>query len=622
MLRRFLQTLLVSLASVSALLAADTASTEAALDKTVLPLVEKYCMDCHDNDTKKGDLSLEILHGASAARLDIRIWDKVREQIKIGEMPPEKKPQPSAEEKKAILEWISGAETALRSMPQADPGTHRTRRLTRHEYDYTLRDLLGISGHPAENWPSDGAGGEGFENNADTLFLSTLLVEKFLASADTALKETFAKPELKGRILAPLAGQPPQGLTSATVVFRSFLPRAYRRVITDEDVAEIAKVFSDATTRGLPFDDALKASLKGVLCSPKFLLLQEATRTGSKQPGKLTDAEIAQRLSYFLWSSMPDDELFRLAKEGKLQDDNVLAGQVKRMLADPKAVALTRHFAAAWLRFEELFNSVDPDRRKFPDWNDNLRHAMYDEAFEFCDQLLRKNGRALEILEADYTFVNEPLARLYGIPNVQGPQMRRVTLPDARRGGVLGMGAVLASTAYPQRTSPVLRGKWVLETLLGTPPPPPPMNVSKLPEDNEAKKDTTLRQKLEAHRKDPACAGCHRRLDPPGFGLENFDGIGKWRDSDNGKPVDASGSLPDGQSFNGPQELRRVLLGEKDKFTRTVCSRLLGYALGRGLEPADQPTLLKLEEVLRKNDYRMEPLIVALVQSYPFRWRR
>ena len=622
MLRRFLQILFVSLASVSALSAADTASTVAALDKTVLPFVEKHCMDCHDNETKKGDLSLELLRDPKAARLDIRLWDKVREELRIGEMPPEKKPQPSADEKKAVLDWIANAEVALRAAQQADPGTHRTRRVTRHEYDNTMRDLLGIAGHPAENWPSDGAGGEGFENNGDTLFLSTLLVEKFLASADAALSEVFSKPELKTQLYAPLGGPSIRGRVGAETLLRAFLPRAYRRPTTKEDVAEIAEIFDAAMKRGLAFDEALKASLKGALCSPKFLLLQEARRSESTQPWRISNHELAQRLSYFLWSSMPDDELFILAGQGKLHDADVLAAQVKRMLADPRAQALTTHFAAAWLRFEELFNTVDPDRRKFPDWNDKLRHAMYDEAFEFCDELLRKNGRVLDILNADYTFVNEPLAKLYGIPGVQGPLIRRVKLPDARRGGVLGMGAVLASTAYPQRTSPVLRGKWVLETLLGTPPPPPPMNVSKLPQDHEAKKDTTLRQKLEKHRKDPACAGCHRRMDPPGFGLENFDGIGKWRDSDNGKPVDASGSLPDGQSFNGPEALRQVLLGQKDKFTRTVCSRLLGYALGRGLEPSDQPTLLKLEEVLRKNDYRTEPLIVALVQSYPFGWRR
>ena len=616
-MRRFLLPVLAATAS-----AAETVPIERDLDKTIVPLVEKYCTDCHDDGTKKGDLSLEILRKPDPARLDIRLWDKVREELRVGEMPPEKKPQPSPEEKKAILDWIANSEVALRARQQADPGTHRTRRLTRHEYDYTLRDLLGISGQPGETWPSDGAGGEGFENNADTLFLSTLVVEKVLSSAEAASSEVFAKAELKARLYAPLAGKPPQGRSSAEAVLASFLPRAYRRPVSKDDLAELVAVFDAATGRGLSFDDALRATVKAALSSPKFLLLQETRRGDGKTPQPITDHELAQRLSYFLWSSLPDDELRQLADRGTLRDDAVLAAQTKRMLADPKAKALTRHFAAAWLRFEELFNTVDPDRRKFPDWNDTLRRAMYDEAFEFCDQLLRANGRALEVLDADFTFLNEPLAKLYGIPGVQGPQMRRVKLPDARRGGVLGMGAVLASTAYPQRTSPVLRGKWVLETLLGTPPPPPPMNVSKLPDDNEAKKETTLRQKLEEHRKNPNCAGCHRRLDPPGFGLENFDGIGKWRDTDNGKPIDASGSLPDGQTFNSPQALRQVLLGQKDKFTRTVCSRLLGYALGRGLEPADQPTLLKLEEVLKKNDYRTEPLIVALVQSYPFRWRK
>jgi hypothetical protein len=246
---------------------------------------------------------------------------------------------------------------------------------------------------------------------------------------------------------------------------------------------------------------------------------------------------------------------------------------------------------------------------------------MYDEIFAFSDQLLRKNGRVLDFLDSDYTFLNERLAKVYEVPGVKGKDMRQVKLPNNRRGGITSMAAILAYTSYPQRTSPVLRGKWILEQLLGTPPPPPPPNVGQLPEDKKAAKATTLRQRLEAHRNKPVCAGCHARLDPPGFALENFDVIGKWRHSDNGKPIDATGTMTGGRNFATPAEFRRLLLEDKALFVRSLCTRLLGYATGRSVELHDQPTLLRLEKVLRDSDYRSEPLLIALVKSVPFRSR-
>ncbi len=335
------------------------------------------------------------------------------------------------------------------------------------------------------------------------------------------------------------------------------------------------------------------------------------------------DYELASRLSYLFWSSMPDDELFRLASEKKLHEDAVLESQAKRLLADPRAQEFTKHFAGAWFRFEELFVTVDPDRRKFPAFNDALRQAMYDEALTFADNIFRHNGRLIDFLDSDYTFANEVLAKLYGIPGVQGPAMRRVSFTDHHRGGVLGMAAILTTTSYPQRTSPVLRGKWVLEEILGTPPPPPPPNVPQLPEDDrKIEGGATLRQRLEKHRSKAVCAGCHARLDPPGFGLENFNSSGEWRDNENGKPIDSRGVTPDGRAFHGPEEFRKLLLQDKDKFVRVFCTRLLGYALNRGVEVADQPTLLRLEETLKQGDFHCEPVLLALVKSYPFRWRK
>ncbi len=592
-----------------------------ALDKDLLPLLEQRCMDCHDADMKKGDVSFEFLRQPSGARHDIRLWGKVREQIRAGTMPPKSKPPLEPAQRDTLLQWIQSNEQAVLEMDATQPGPARARRLNREEYNNTVRDLLGIAKRPGDKFPADGAGGEGFANNADTLSLSPLLVEKYLGAANEAIAEVWQRGELRARLMAPVTSDKLPAEVGAELALRPFLLRAFRRPPTDAEVQALLNVFRQALQRGSNWDDAMKILFKATLVSPKFLFLEEAARPEAKEPRRLDSYEMASRLSYLLWSSMPDEELLRLAGENKLQEDAMLDAQVRRMLAHDKAKALTKNFAGQWLRFEEVFNTVDPDRRKFPDFNRELRQAMYDEIFSFCDQLLRRNGYVLDCLDSDYTFLNEQLAKVYEIPGVQGKEMRQVKFSNPRRGGLTSMAAILASTSYPQRTSPVLRGKWVLEQLLGTPPPPPPPNVGQLPEDDRSLKETTLRKRLEAHRNKPACAGCHVRLDPPGFALENFDPIGKWRDTENGKPLDATGTMPGGKSFATPAEFRRLLMEEKNLFVRSFCTRLLGYATGRTVDLPDQPTLLRLEKILRDNDYRSEPLIIALVKSVPFRSR-
>lgn len=591
-------------------------------EKKVLPILQQSCVDCHDAETKKGDMSFDPLLAPGPIRHDIRLWDKVREQIHAGTMPPKNKTPLDPAAKQAILDWVKQNEAAVLAAPAVDPGQHKTRRLTREEYSNTLRDLLGIASRIGDKFPADGAGGEGFTNNADTLTMSPLLIEKQIEGAETAMAEVWNKPDLKWRLLSPCTSDKLAPEVGAEIILRPFLPKAYRRPVTDAEMKEVLAVFSAGLKRNLGWDGSLRVMFKAIITSPNFLFLDEARHPEAKEPWFVDDYELASRLSYFLWSSMPDDELFQLAKDKKLHDEDVLSAQARRMLASEKARAFTKNFAGQWLRFEEVFNTVDPDRRKFPEFNETIRQAMHDQAFAFSDHLFRHNGRLLDMLQSDYTFLNEPLAKFYGLPAVSGMDMSLVKLPNAARGGIVGMGAILASTAYPQRTSPVLRGKWVLETLLGTPPPPPPPNVGALPEDDRSLKEVTLRKRLEAHRDKPACIGCHVRMDPIGFALENLDAVGRWRDQENGKPVDSLGQLPDGRTFRGPEELGRVLMEEKDKFTRTLCGRLLGYALNRGLEIGDQPQLLRLEEVLRKGDYHSEPLIVAVVQSRAFRMRR
>lgn len=620
---RFPFTLSALVLTCSPLLADPASDAAASLEKNVLPVLEQRCFDCHDAETKKGDINLAALKQPGNSRSDIRLWDKVREQLHSGTMPPKNKTPLEPAGKQAILDWVTLNEKAIVVTAPTDPGSHKTRRLNREEYSNSLRDLLGISARVGDLFPADGSGGEGFQNNADTLMLSTLLIEKYMTGAEAALAEVWKKPELIQRLFAPVTSDKLPPDKGAELALRPFMRHAYRRPPTEEEVAQIITVFNAAFKRDPSWDKALQVACKAVLLSPKFLFLEEKNQSGAKGPWQINDYELASRLSYFLWSSLPDDELLKLADEKKLGNDAMLATQVKRMLADSKADAFTKNFAGQWFRYEELFITVDPDRGKFKEFNDTLRQAMYDEIAAFSGNILRRNGRVLDFLDSDYTFLNEPLANLYGIPEVKGKEMRQVKFTDNKRGGILGMSAILATTSYPRRTSPVLRGKWVLENLLSAPPPPPPANVGSLPEDDRSiKGGLTFRQSLEQHRNKPVCAGCHARMDPLGFGLENFNAIGQWRGDENGKPLDTTGELPDGRKFGTPAEMRKVLLQEKDKFSRTLCSRLMGYALSRGLEVSDQPTLLRLEQVLAKNDYHSEPLIIALVQSHPFRYRR
>jgi hypothetical protein len=319
---------------------------------------------------------------------------------------------------------------------------------------------------------------------------------------------------------------------------------------------------------------------------------------------------------------MPDEELFRLAGQNRLHDPKILQAQVERMIRDPKSEVFAESFASQWLRVRELKTAAQPDPQRFPNYTPALRDAMYREVIAFFDSVVRENRNLLNLLAADYTFLNSDLATLYGIDGIQGEQLRKVKLTDTKRSGILGMAAVLTLTSYPQRTSPVLRGKWVLEEILGTPPPPPPPLVKSLPPDDAPVEGLTLRQRLEKHREQPECAACHLRMDPLGFGLENFDPIGRWRTQIGEQAVDASGVLPGGQKFEGPVELRKILLNRKQEFIRNVTQKMLAYGLGRGLEYYDTPSVNEIEKALADNDYRSSVLITEIVKSFPFQFRR
>jgi hypothetical protein len=359
-----------------------------------------------------------------------------------------------------------------------------------------------------------------------------------------------------------------------------------------------------------------------VLASPYFLFRVEMDPPGSGSEAHfLNDYELASRLSYFLWGSLPDEALFQAASRGNLRDEQVLTAQVRRMLADPKSLALVEDFGGQWLQTRNL-GIVAPDPEKFPKFDDKLREAMQTETELFFEAILHENRSILDFIDADFTFVNQKLAKHYGIPGIKGGQFQRVQLDGGRRGGVITQASMLTVTSNPTRTSPVKRGKWILENILGTPPPPPLPVVPELSEEEEVVLSGTLRQRMEQHRSDPNCASCHQRMDPLGFGLENYDGIGAWRDREGKFAIDTSGSMPDGKSFDGAADLKAVLKRRPDEFTRCLAEKMLTYALGRGLEAHDRYQIDQIAAAVKAADYRFDSLILAIVRSEAFQQRR
>ena len=401
-----------------------------------------------------------------------------------------------------------------------------------------------------------------------------------------------------------------------------FALRAYRRPVTKAEIDRMIGLFNIAKAKGEPFENCLKLAYKGVLVSPNFLFRVEPDPAPGAPDNsrKLTDFELATRLSYFLWASMPDDELLALAGKKELSATGVMKTQVTRMLKDPKASALTKNFAGQWLQLRNL-ETFAPDKSTFPAFNEKLRAAMIRETEMFFENVVKEDRPVTEFIDADYSFLNETLARHYMISGVKGDEYRKVTLADKLRGGVLTQASILTLTSNPTRTSPVKRGKFVLENILGTPPPPPPPDVGEL-DDKKGALTGTLRQRMEKHRENPSCASCHQRMDPLGFGLENFDGIGRFRSGDGGEKIDPSGVLPGGESFQTPAEMRKVLLGKADMFRKCLAEKLLTYAIGRGLEQPDRCSILELTTKLTQGGDKFSALVMAIVESEPFLKKR
>jgi hypothetical protein len=415
---------------------------------------------------------------------------------------------------------------------------------------------------------------------------------------------------------------PASGPVCVDRILTNLAHHAWRRPVTKTEVASLTKFVALAKASGQNTEQGIQLALQAMLVSPHFLfrIEHDPNPNDPTRVHPLTDVELASRLSYFLWSSMPDDELLTLAEAGKLHSPDVLDAQVKRMLADPRSAAIADNFAGQWLELRNL-DTVKPDPQKFPDWSPELRDAMRTETRLFFDHMLRENRPMGEFLDARYTFLNEPLAKHYGIEGVKGPEFRRVDLTTEQRGGILSHASVLTVSSYPTRTSVVIRGKYILDNILGSPIPPPPPDVPQLDEASVGA-TASLRQQMEKHRANATCAGCHNKMDGLGFGLENYDGIGKWRTLDGKFPVDATGVLPNGRTFSTPAEMRTELKSQLPQFARRVVEKMLTYSLGRGLGPSDNRTVDAITRRLEANGYPFQTLVFEIVRSFPFQSRR
>ncbi len=582
-------------------------------------LVEEYCSTCHSRETKSGSLVLTGFNVASPL-LSSELLEKVIRKVRSGQMPPANAERPALEERRAFVEALE-ARADAKAATLNDPAWRPFQRLNRAEYRRVIKDLVAVDIDPSAILPPDTASG-GFDNIADVQSVSPTLITAYLRGAATVSRtavgtSSVATPSRKKVFICSPRDVADQTACATTIV-RALTDRAYRGSATPADVADAMSFYARGRERGT-FDDGIQLALQSILVSPKFLFRLEPT-AGTTD---LSDLALASRLSFFLWSRAPDDLLIAAARRGALHTREQLAGQVRRMIADPRAEALSTRFAAQWLRLQDLDKNV-VDTQLFPSFTPALAKAMRRETELVVADLIQRDGSVMELITSSRSFINEPLARHYGIPNVRGDQFRAVTMPASRR-GLLGQASILTLTSLGTRTSPVLRGKWVLDVLLGTPPPPPPPNVPAL--DDSVKPDKSgvalsTRQRVEEHRRNPSCSGCHRVIDPPGMALEQFDATGAWRATDNGVAIDATADLYDGLRMDGAAGLRSALLAHQDLVLRNFTQQLMTYALGRRLNDRDMPAVRAIVRSAAPQGNRFSAFVTGVVTSDTFRRAR
>jgi mono/diheme cytochrome c family protein len=676
----------------------------------VRPILENYCFDCHGDGAHKGNVAFDALKSDQDILGSPDLWWKALKNLRAGMMPPAKKPRPSPEEQQEITQWIKNA--VFRIDPEnPDPGRVTVRRLNRVEYRNTIHDLMGIDYDTEVEFPPDDTG-YGFDTIGDVLTLPPMLLEKYMIAAQKIVDDAVPakKPEPKAEAKPKdqdeskskekekaeekekkkeeaqvkayarfFPGEIPAGKKErrayARKILADFARRAFRRPVDDKTINRLLAMAEDVyDTPGKTVESGIGQAMVAVLASPRFLFREEETESKGNDAGYplLDEYSLATRLSYFLWSTTPDDELLRLAGEGRLRQN--LPAQVERMLKDNRSKRFVANFTGQWLRARDVINvqiqdrevlsrerGVDPEmekvRRRYrqlgnkadeeltkedkqerddiratffkrfkvplrPELDDGLRRAMRQETEDVFGYVVHEDRSLLELVDSDYTFVNERLAHQYGITNVEGDEMRRVTLPpDSPRGGVLTEGTVLVVTSNPTRTSPVKRGLFILDSILGTPPPPPPANIPPLEDAAKGLTNETpsLRETLAAHRANALCASCHNRMDPLGLAMENFDALGMWRGSEFNEPIDAAGTLLTGEKFSNFKELKHILVQKHaEDFYRTLTEKMLTYALGRGLDYYDVETVDQIVSRIEKSNGRASALLSGIVESAPF----
>ena len=579
-----------------------------------------HCLACHQGAAASSQFRIDALLSRDSFSEQPQAWELLAARIANHDMPPKGAPQPALEERVQFVDWVGGALRRHACSADFESAPNAARRLNRDEYSATVRDLFDIQLDVSGLFPADGPGGEGFDNAGETLFISPLLAEKYLEAArfvaDAASKEFKAR----ARIFVVQPGGAVTEEEAARRILARFLPSAFRRPVDDRELADYLRLFRAARRRGLDFEPAVFFALRSALVSPAFLF--HARLDGADAAAR--QHALASRLSYFLWGSMPDEFLFDLAAAGKMDDPAVLDRLVPRMLRDDRALEFSTRFVEQWLRTRELEGPNGPDAELFPEYAEDaeVRGDILLQPVFFFREVLRENRSVLDFLDSDGTVLTRPLIAHLNLPiekKQDGKNPNWMALPpELGRGGLLSMPAIAAVTSHAHRTSPVLRGVWILDAMLGTPPPPPPPDVPELEEPASDATAHSVRELLAAHSGHGACASCHDRIDPLGFALEHYDVLGRWRESEAGGPIDASGSLPDGTLIEGPQGLKRALLDRRELFLRNLAKRMLGYALGRGLALSDTCAVEIIVRRVAESEFSSWALVREIVRSDSF----
>jgi hypothetical protein len=657
-------------------LRADEVPGVAKFRKEVRPILEEFCFDCHADGANKGGVAFDGFKSDEAIVTNRDLWSKALKNLRAGIMPPAKKPRPNDDQKELIARWIKYQVFAI-DPHNPDPGRVTVRRLNRVEYRNTIHDLTGVDFDALAEFPPDDTG-YGFDNISDVLTLPPMLLEKYVGAAKRIIEEAVpARAKFPNERFFPKAipADDRSRRVYAREVLGKFARNAFRRPVDDKTVERLVELADGFYTQpGKTFEEGVGQGMVAVLVSPRFLFREEAIEPGNRQDSYplVDEYSLASRLAYFLWSSMPDDQLMRLAAEGTLRKN--LSEQVRRMMADHRFGSFIRDFTGQWLRARDIEtvpieardilereNKIDPEvaviRKRLHELRDKgidnlnesekeertrlhrelaktqerpprgelngkLRRAMRQETEKVFEYIVREDRSLLELIDSDYTFLNERLAEHYAITGVSGDEMQKVALPpDSPRGGILTQGTILATTSNPTRTSPVKRGLFILDSILGTPPPPPPPNIPPLEDaaKNMGNRKPSLRETLAAHRADALCSSCHNRMDPLGLALENFNALGMWRDKEYEQPIDSTGKLVTGETFDSVKELKQILVKNHYKdFYRTLTEKLLIYALGRGLDYSDAETVDQIVARIEKSNGKPSALLAGIIESAPF----